>query len=150
MSRDRIGALCMLAFSIAYGVFSQQIPLLPFQRNQAFTAQTMPEALAILGIVLSLILLIRPGSDARIDVTGYNWGRAAALCVLMVLYGFGVRPAGFIVATILFLAAGFWVLGERRPTVLLGVSVPIVVGFWALMTQGLDVFIEPLPAFLTE
>jgi hypothetical protein len=24
----------------------------------------------------------------------------------------------------------------------------VVVGFWLLMTQGLDVFVEPLPEFL--
>ena len=34
------------------------------------------------------------------------------------------------------------------PVTLLAVAVPLVVAFWVLMTQGLDVFIEPLPFFL--
>ena len=42
----------------------------------------------------------------------------------------------------LFLMIGFWLLDERKPTHLLLASVPIVVLFWVLMTQGLDVFIE--------
>ena len=50
LSKDRIGALFMLAFSLGYGLMATRIALLPFQRSQAFTAQTMPEALAILGI----------------------------------------------------------------------------------------------------
>lgn len=43
---------------------------------------------------------------------------------------------------------GFWVMGERRWLVLIGASIPVVIGFWLLMTQGLDVFVEPLPEFL--
>ena len=148
LSRDRIGALLMLAFSLGYGLMATQIPLLPFQRNQAFTAQTMPEALAILGIALSLALLLKPGGGERQEIRGFRWKEAAFVCGLMVAYGFLLRPGGFIIATIAFLFAAMWVLGERRWLVLLGASVPVVIGFWALMTQGLDVFIEPFPEFV--
>lgn len=148
LSKDRIGALFMLAFSLGYGLMATRIPLLPFQRNQAFTAQTMPEALAILGIALSLALLLKPGRAEGQEIRGFRWREAALICALMVAYGFLLRPGGFILATIAFLFAAMWLLGERRWLVLIGASVPIVIGFWALMTQGLDVFIEPFPEFM--
>lgn len=150
LTNDRIGALFMLAFSVGYGALSLQIPLLPFQRAAAFTARTGPEALSVMGIVLSLLLLIRPGSDARPAVGGFNWLTGAIMCGLMLVYAATVRPLGFIPATTIFLLGGFLALGERRPLVLIGASVPIVVGFWALMAEGLDVYVAPLPAFLLE
>ena len=148
LSRDRIGALLLLAFSLAYGALTYQIPLLPFQAQAAFTAQTMPEALAALGVVLSLILLLKPGRDAGPEVVGFNWGQAALVCALMVAYGFAVRPGGFLISTSLFLIGGFLILGERRWPLILGASLPVVVFFWVLMTQALGVFIEPWPEFL--
>ncbi len=148
LTRDRIGALLLLAFSIFYGVRTLYIPLLPFQAEAAFTARSMPWALSVQGVVLSLALLVRRGSGARIEATGFQWGRAALLCGLMVAYGLTVRPAGFLISTSLVLIGGFLVLGERRVWLILVASVPIVVFFWVLMTQFLGVFIEPWPEFL--
>jgi putative tricarboxylic transport membrane protein len=149
LSKDRIGALFLLAFSLAYGALTFRIPLLPFQAGAAFTAKTMPEALAVLGTLLSLALLVKPSSHGRPEVAGFHWRRAALFCLIMVVYGLTVRPLGFLVSTSLFLMAGFMILGERRPLVILGASVPIVVLFWALMTQVLDVFVAPWPEFLS-
>ena len=149
LTKDRIGALLMLAFSAAYGALSVRIPLLPFQEAAAFTARTGPEALAVLGAVLSLMLLVRPGGSAP-ETAGFAWGRAAILCGLMLFYAATVRPLGFIPATTLFLIGGFLALGERRPLVLIGASVPVVVAFWALMAEGLDVYVAPLPEAVME
>jgi len=145
LSRDRIGALLMLAFSLGYGALSFRIPLLPFQAEAAFTARTMPQALAVLGIALSLVLALKPGGGGLALSPEFRWGRVAALCVLMVFYGFTVRPLGFLISTSLFLIGGFVVLGERRLWVILAASLPPVVLFWTLMTQVLSVFIEPWP-----
>lgn len=147
LNRDRIGALFLLTFSLAYGALTFRIPLLPFQAQAAFTARTMPEALAVLGAGLSLLLLLKPG-DGRTDIEGFQWGRGALLCALMVLYGLAVRPFGFLISTSAFLAASMLVLKERRLSVLLGASIPVVVLFWLLMTQVLDVFIEPWPQLM--
>jgi putative tricarboxylic transport membrane protein len=147
LTKDRIGALLLLAFCLGYGAMTFQIPLLPFQAQAAFTAKTMPQALTVMGVVLALVLLVKPGTQDKPQVAGFHWGRAAAICVLMVAYGLTVRPGGFLISTSLFLIGGFWILGERRPLLLIGASVPIVVAFWALMTQLLDVFIEPWPSF---
>jgi putative tricarboxylic transport membrane protein len=83
-----------------------------------------------------------------VEAKGYRWGTAGLICALMVAYGLTVRPAGFLISTSLFLAIGFFILGERRWLVLLGVSVPLVVLFWLLMTQVLNVYIAALPEFM--
>jgi putative tricarboxylic transport membrane protein len=44
LTRDRIGALLLLAFSIFYGIRTLYIPLLPFQAEAAFTARSAPRA----------------------------------------------------------------------------------------------------------
>lgn len=150
LTRDRIGALLMLAFSLSYGVLIFRIPLLPFQAEAAFTARTMPQALTVLGAVLSLALLIKPGDAEPIDFAGLQWKIAAGLCVLMVFYGFTVRPLGFLISTTIFLAGGFLILGERRWWLVLVASVPVVLFFWVLMTQFLGVFIEPWPELLRD
>lgn len=148
LSKDRIGGALLLLFCIVYGLLSQNIRLLPFQENVAFHARTMPEVLSVLGIGLSLLVIAFPGSHKKPELTGYNWLIGAAFLALMSLYGLTIRPLGFILSTSLFLMIGFAILGERRPAILLAVAVPLVVAFWVLMTQGLDVFIEPLPEFL--
>lgn len=148
LSKDRIGGVLLLIFCIAYGLLSQRITLLPFQENVAFHARTMPEVLAVLGIGLSLLVIVFPGSDETPKLRGFNWTNCLFFLALMSLYGLTIRPLGFILSTSLFLMIGFAILGERRPLTLVLVAVPLVVAFWVLMTQGLDVFIEPLPAFL--
>lgn len=150
LTRDRIGALLLLAFSIVYGLRTFAIPLLPFQADAAFTARTMPTALAVLGIVLALVLLFKPGGERGFDLAGFQWRRAAFICALMVAYGFTVRPFGFLISTSLFLIFGFVILGERRSGLILLASIPIVVFFWVLMTQFLGVFIEPWPEIFKD
>ncbi|MGB1025161.1 MAG: tripartite tricarboxylate transporter TctB family protein [Rhodospirillaceae bacterium] len=163
LNKDRIGALAILAFAVGYGALTFNIHLLPFQANSAFTARTMPFFLTLFAnlfrssassvamafaIGLSLAILLRPSDLSMPDVKGFQWKRGLLVCIVMLAYGFLVRPLGFITATTLFLMAGYLILGERRPVILIAASLPIVVAFWALMTQVLDVFIEPFPSFL--
>ncbi|MEM6382164.1 MAG: tripartite tricarboxylate transporter TctB family protein [Pseudomonadota bacterium] len=148
MSRDRVGGLLLLVFFCAYGYLSTKITLLPFQLNQAFHARTAPQFLTFAGVVLALVLVLKPGDKRPIDTTGMTFTRVAVLCGLMVFYGLTVRTLGFIISTSIFLAGGFFIMGERRPLILVGASVPIVIGFWLLMTQVLDVFVAPWPDFL--
>ena len=150
LTNDRIGGVLLLAFSVAYGFLTFEIPLLPFQANAAFTARTMPEALTVLGVLLSLAMIVKPSSDAKPEVAGFLWGRGAVICLVMVVYGLSVRPAGFLLSTSLFLIAGILILGERRWWLVLLASIPVVLFFWVLMTQLLGVFIEPLPVFLRD
>lgn len=148
MSRDRVGAMLLLVFFVVYGFLSTKIILLPFQLDQAFQARTVPQFLTFVGIILALFLLFKPSDLRPMDTAGMTFKRVGLLCALMIFYGLGVRSLGFLVATTIFLSGGFWVMGERRWIVLVGGSLPIVIGFWLLMTQVLDVFVAPFPAFL--
>lgn len=147
LNRDRVAALIFLAFSIAYGVQAMAIPLPGVAAAEAFTARTMPYGLAIAGVVCSFLLLVLPnkgeGQSLGDAFLGLRWGRVGALLVLMVGYGLTIRLLGFLVSTSLFLIIGYALLGERRWTVILGASIPLVVGFWALITQLLGIYLEP-------
>lgn len=148
MRRDTVGPLILLVFCLVYGAFALQIDMFPGQELEAFTPRTLPIGLTILGVLLSLILILQSvkaggGPSVAEMVRGLDWGRTAALIVLMALYGLALSPLGFILSTIMFLLAGFLVLGERRPLVLLLAAVPLVVLFWALMTRVLGIYLEP-------
>jgi len=154
MNNARIGGILLLAFCLFYAWKIGDIRLLPFQANQAFTAVTVPQVLAGIGIFLSVLIIAFPDSNSPRRVIDafrgneLNWKLGGAFLILMSIYGFTVRPFGFLIATSLFLIAGFALLGERNPVRLILIAVPIVVAFWALMNFGLSVVIEPLPAFL--
>lgn len=148
LSKDRIGGVLLLAFCLAYARLIGDITLLPFQESNAFTAKTMPQALAALGVALSLWIIVFPAGSGRLALGGLALGRVALFLALMSAYGLAIRPMGFLISTSLFLMVGFALLGERRPLTLILAAVPLVVAFWVLMTQGLDVFIEPWPAAL--
>ncbi len=148
LSRDRIGGILLLLFCLVYFWKIGDIRLLPFQANQAFTPRTIPEVLAALGIGLSLLVIVFPADSEKLKLSGLNWPLGLAFLILMSVYGFTVRPLGFLLATSLFLMIGFAMLGERNIVKLVLVAVPLVVAFWVLMNYGLSVFIEPLPSFL--
>ena len=98
--------------------------------------------------MLSLVLLVKPGSGTTADVSGFQWKRAGLICLLMVLYGLTIRSGGFLISTSLFLIGGFLILGERRPVLIVLSSLPVVVAFWLLMSQFLGVYVAPWPEFL--
>ena len=144
MNRDRLVALLLLAFSLAYGWRAGEIAVLPFQAEGVMTARTMPYALAAAGALISFLMLVLPargGDSAPPSVSffwrGMDWKSAGWILLAVACYGASIRPAGFIISTFLFLCACSIVLGERRPLALAMVHVPAVLGFWLLMTKVL-------------
>ena len=144
MSRDRLVALLLLAFSLAYGRLAAEIHVLPFQAEGVMTARTMPYALAAAGALISFLMLVLPARDADSAPApvsffwrGMDWKSAGWILLAVACYGALIRPAGFIVSTFLFLCACSVVLGERRPLALAAVHIPAVLGFWLLMTKVL-------------
>ncbi|WP_434999414.1 tripartite tricarboxylate transporter TctB family protein [Vibrio scophthalmi] len=149
LCRDRVGALLFLLFCLGYGYQSTLIPLFPGDEYEAFTARTLPTILTWVGIGLSLVLLVTGKSDAQSGaITGFNWKLLIAFLALMALYGVGLTVLGFLLATSLFLLCGFYLLGERRKSILFGASFPFVTAFYLLLTQALDVYLEPGALFL--
>ena len=148
-SKDRLGALLLLAFCSAYGLLSQDIVLLPGNQNTAFHARTMPTFLTALGITLSLLLLLFPTTHAAHGLRGINWLKLVLFMLLMSLFGLAIRPLGFILATTTFLLISFALLAERSYLRLLVIPLAVAVGFWAIMELLLGVYLHPLPAFMS-
>lgn len=144
LCRDRVGAMIFLLFCLCYGYQTTQIPLFPGDEYEPFTARTLPTILTYVGIGLALMLLVTGQPDKKSGaVMSFNWKLLIAFLVLMALYGLGLTYIGFVLATGFFLIAGFYLLGERRKSVLFGSSFPFVIAFYLLLTQGLDIYLEP-------
>lgn len=148
MTRDRASALVLLVVSIGYGLLATGIEMFPGAEADPFTPQTLPKALAVLGAVLAVILLLtRPKDEGARSFAsafaGFQWNKVVQLLVVMVLYAVALVWLGFVLATILFLSAGFWILGIRSArTIVLG-SVPLAVGFWLVLAKLLDIYLAP-------
>ena len=153
MAREKIGALLILTFSIAYGLLAFQIPLSFLAQQEFFTARTMPYSLAVLGIVISLLILVLPTVDPKgkhtmkQETRGMEWRKAILLVVAMILYGLTMKWLGFLVASALFLMGGFYVLGERSWRKMALVAIPLVALLWFVMSTLLGVYIAPGEVF---
>ena len=153
MTKDKVGALAILTFSVVYGAMAFNIPEAPGVEDTGVTPSSLPIALSATGIVASLLILVLP-APRRIDsdrdgsafadaFKGLDWRCAAFLFLLMIGYGLTLKPLGFLIATILFLYGGFWAMGERRIKLMLLVSIGVTVGFWFILTQLLRIYLEP-------
>lgn len=146
MSRDTFAAIILFVIFAAYGQQAMQIDIFPGQELEPFKPRTMPIALAIGGMLLCVVRVfqeLRSGATTAVTLSGYDWYRGGALCVVMLAYGFLFTPLGFLLATTLFLTTGFLVLGERRLLALLALPLGFSVLFWAVMTQLLDLYLAP-------
>lgn len=149
MAREKLGALIMLLFSISYGLLAFKIPLSFIAQDEFFTSRTMPYALALLGSILALMILVFPTVDPagkhslKEETQGMDWKTAILLVVGMILYGLLIKWLGFIISSILFLLGGFYVLGERRIKRMLLTAIPLVIFLWFVMSNLLGVYIAP-------
>ncbi len=149
MNREKAGALFFLALSLAYGALAFQIPLIFLSRGETFNARSMPYGIAAAGVVLSLLILILPvvpGNESKTigrALGGLDWRRAIFLIVLMVAYSLAIPWIGFIAASVLFLMAGFYILGERNIKLILLSSIPLVIVLWLLLSKVLGMYIAP-------
>ncbi len=143
-NRNRIGALLLLAFALAYLRQAFSIPLDP-TASEAFTPRTLPMGLASAMIVLALVMLLLPraGSDGLVaSLRGFRWAPASGLVVLMLLYSLSFAYLGFAIASFLFLMLGFRVLGETRLVVGAAIAGGLVVFLWTLLTQAFGLYID--------
>jgi putative tricarboxylic transport membrane protein len=149
MAREKVGALILLLFSVSYGLLASKITLTFLSQQETFTARTMPYALSVMGVVLSLAILVLPTTDPAgksslgEETKGMDWLTAILLVVLMLVFGLTMKWLGFIIASIFFLLIGFWILGERRKKLMLFAAISLVSVFWAIMSLLLGVYIAP-------
>jgi len=163
MALDRWIALIFIAFCCAYGYlafFTMDNQLAPFMQRNPVWPSTFPKILAVLGLICGLVVLLglEPGitdtkepsaSDINYRNLGqYKTGQALMLLGLMVAYALMLRPAGFFIATTVFLVGGSAVLGERKWHIMIPVAL-LASGFvWYLVQQVLGIFLRPLPFFM--
>lgn len=159
MALDRWIALVILAVSLSYGYtafFLMDAGLPPFMRFNPIWPSTFPKVIAVLAAITSLAILLgfekKPAdSDAdEIDFSrlwDYNIGQAVFLLVLMAGYALLLRPAGFLLSTLLFLVISAALLGERRFVILVPVAAIAAAGVWYLVQQTLGIYLSPLPTF---
>ena len=162
MALDRWIALVFIAFCCIYGYaafFTMDQLLPPFMQRNPVWPSTFPKVLAVLGIIVGLIVLLgleKPAKEAEPSAVDINWrrlhdynlGQALMLLGLMVVYALALRPAGFLIATTLFLAGGSVILGERRWITMILTAVIASVAVWYLVQEVLGIFLRPLPFFM--
>jgi len=157
ISKDKIGALIFFIFSVCYGYYAYQIPFYPGEEYEVFTSQTMPKLYAFLAIGVSVLAVISSlisdfsnrNQEKEINNTGVvnetfnrkGWMQVVSLIALMIYYGTTLEILGFITSTISFLVIGYLILGERNIKRLFLASVPVVIVFWAIMTQLLGIYL---------
>lgn len=160
MALDKWIAVFFLVVAIAYGYAAFTYPLLPFERNMVFLPNTLPMALSVFGIILSLVVILSPKPEANADGTvlgdvdlaqlrKYKLGQAFGLIAAMVVYALALQPVGFIIATTAFLTGAGWILGERKLLLMLPIALTAAAAIWFLVQQTLGIFLRPLPGFLT-
>lgn len=145
ISKDHIGGLVFLCLSVAYGFYAGDIQLLPGDEFAPFNAQSLPNALAVLGGILSVALIVTADRsiEGRVKLAGYDFWLVAKLLVLVLLLGFALPWLGFLLSTILFLIGGYWMLGVRQIKTLLLASIPFSVVLWFILAQLLDIYLAP-------
>ena len=149
MKTEKAGALILLMFSIAYGILAFKVPLTLLAQRETFNARTMPFALGIAGTLLSLLILVLPSGRTDADekvkdaFRGLDWPRVGLLIGIMIFYSLTLRFLGFVIASVIFLVGGFYILGERRIWLLFVGAVPLVLFIWFLMSRILGMYIAP-------
>jgi putative tricarboxylic transport membrane protein len=141
---DRIAGLILLAFCLAYGYETTLITNLPGDEYESFTSKTLPSLLSFFGSFLSffLIVIAKPNYENN-QKQSKHWLLLISFLILIALYAIGLTYLGFIAATGLFLFFGTYLLGERRKRLLFGVPFPFTLIFYFVLTQGLDIYLEP-------
>ena len=142
-SKDRFGGLLILLFAIAYLRLALDLPVDPSSVGSGFTSRTLPIGLSITAIALSLVQILT-AADSRISdsVAGYRWRPAALLVLAMTLYSLTFEPLGFIVSSLLFLLAGFFILGERSGLRSVAIAAGTVATLWLLLTKGFGLYLD--------
>ena len=160
MALDKRIAVVFLVIALIYGYTAYTYPLLPFELYMVFLPNTMPMVLSGLGILFSLIIILTPkkpadgGGEAPDDsaiprLRGAKAAQALGLIAAMVVYALALRPIGFLAATTLFLMGTGWILGERKPHIMILSAVLGAGIIWYLVQEALGIYLRPLPWFLS-
>lgn len=147
MNRNRLGGVAFLAISLGYGYFAAEIPSLPIDREETMSARSLPFLLAAMGVLLSVVTIVLPATDAEAPDAGADtarhWPGVIALSAAVLGYALVIDWLGFLLATFLFLSGGFVLLGERRWPVVVVTAGALVAGLWLVLAGVLDIYLAP-------
>ncbi len=145
--KDKIGAALLLAFSLIYLRFAFDIPTSELPESEFFSARTLPFALSACSIAVSMTILLRrsperEGEGPATALRNLHWAPAGGLVLAMLAYSMLFGALGFHLATFLFLAAGFLIMGERRLLLVAGLSLALVFATWLITSVLFGMYID--------
>jgi putative tricarboxylic transport membrane protein len=149
MTKNTIGSIFFLAFSVFYffNVFS--IKKMPGSNFEVMTASSFPFYIGLSGIIISLIILVLSFVEKDKDILSIDYIKSLDFkttlyfVAAMIFYGFTIRTLGFIISTIFFLSIGFLLLKEKNIKRIFLISIGVSVGFYLLLNNVLGVYIDP-------
>ena len=149
MTKNTIGAIFFLAFSVFYffNVFS--IKKMPGSQFEVMTASSFPFYIGVAGILISLVILVISFKDKDQEflsmeyIKSLDFKTTLYFVAAMIFYGFTIRTLGFIISTMIFLAIGFVLLKEKNIKRIFLISVGVSVGFYLILNNLLGVYIDP-------
>lgn len=149
MTKNTIGAIFFLAFSVFYffNVFS--IKKMPGSQFEVMTASSFPFYIGVTGILISLVILVISFKEKDQEflsmeyIKSLDFKTTLYFVAAMIFYGFTIRTLGFIISTMIFLAIGFVLLKEKNIKRIFLISVGVSVGFYLILNNLLGVYIDP-------
>ena len=143
--RDLIMGAVMLALSVFYLIFTQQIKTRPKLTPPYAGARVIPNLLGVILAVLSVILIVQGWRKLKAPQEAEEKG-ADVLAVaetFAVIIGYTVllQPAGFILSTVIYLFAQMMVLApadKRNPVLFIIVSVAFTAFVFVAFRIGLQ------------
>ena len=146
-NKDKVGSSLVLLFALFYLSATFDIPIYRMSTGEQFTARSLPMFLSILAIVICLIQIFIPAREAADEtisdaIAGFQWKPCLLLTGAMLVYGLTFQFLGFLVATFLFLFAGFAILKENRYLLSAAISGSVAVFMWVVLTQLFDIYLD--------
>lgn len=118
---------------VSFGLHFENTPI---SRNPAW----FPQLLLTLMLVASAVLAVRALlAGVKPPVTSMRWRALAITLSISALYLVGFVGVGFIPATAVLIPLMSWLLGFRRPLVIVLVTTGMTVGLWYAFTLLLNV-----------
>jgi len=139
---DRLLGLGLMVLAVAYGWVAQQWPE-PFGGAEGVGPETFPTILALVLVVGSLYLMVKPDPDAQWPMSKTALELVTSVVVL-VIYALLMEPLGFIIATTLAVGTLSWRMGAQpRMAFVTGLISAVVV--FILFNYGLDLSLPAGP-----
>ena len=143
--RDLIMGAVMLALSVFYLLFTQQIKTRPKLTPPYAGARVIPNLLGVILAVLSVILIVQGWrklkAPEKAEEKGADVLAVAETFAVIIGYTVLLQPAGFILSTVIYLFAQMMVLAptdKRNPVVFIIVSVAFTAFVFVAFRIGLQ------------